>query len=213
MVDGGELPSLSIDGGDWFSATPPAAVPVPAATMVGNLTALSAMVTRPNIGVLTDMRVFGEATAVEGVLYADLLSEHDFWRSRLHPGTAVPALRVPLDRVWVEHRLDPPAAQPAQEAPASGDLYDVWRRLSPGPDVPGARIPRPARGVSHLHGRRIIQVTPIGYAWNLRAISEPYDLDGEITVMCTAAEDYYSWIIDGSQPEAVPLPLYLLWCE
>lgn len=201
---------FEVEGGDWFDRTPPPAVPVPAADLLGDLDSRPALLIRSGVGVLSGLRIFGEAYEHHGRPHVDLQSEEGYWRARLNPGTPAPALRTPLERVRVEYRqVDEQAPAPATAA----DAYEVWDRLAPGPDTPGLRVPVPARTVRHLHGRRIIQVTPLGWAWDLRAISEPYDLDGDITLNCCSAQDYYRWLIFGTPPPVAPLPLYLLWTE
>ncbi|GAA2687012.1 hypothetical protein [Streptomyces lunalinharesii] len=208
-----DLPPLEIDGGDWYHAVPPPAVPVPAANLA-DLDGQRAIETA-DAGVLTDLRIVG-ATSREGATTScTVTTELDYWRARLSPGQAVAARSVPIDRLWVEHRLAyiPPSsdAQPARSA--TGDEFAIFRRLAPTANSPAARMPVRARTVSHLHGRRIIQVTPLGFAWDLRAISEPYDLDGEVTVNVCSARDYYGWVISGRRPEPTALGLYLLWTE
>jgi hypothetical protein len=202
--------TFEIQGGTWFDRVPPPAFPVSAAERRTTLNGAAAQLARRGLGLLTDLRINGEAFQHQGVWHVDLQSEQDYWRARLHPGTPTPSLRSQLSRVWIEERA--PDFPDAPGSP-SADPYEVWQRLAPGPDAPCLRRPVPARTVRHLHGRRIIQVTPLGWAWNLRAISEPYDRNGEITVNCCSAEHYYRWLNDGRAADVAPLPLYVLWTE
>ncbi|MEU3356101.1 hypothetical protein [Streptomyces sp. NPDC037389] len=210
------LPSLEISGGDdWFRAVPPSAVPVPAA-MLSDLHRQRAIAAFDGVGLLHDLRILGDAHHEAHGTSVDVVPELDYWRTRFSPATPVAARRLPIDQVWVEHRLDyQRPAEPGQEPPSSaGAPAALLRRIAPGPSQPGARTPVPARTVGHLHGRRVIQSTPTGWAWDLRAVSEPYqNEEGEITLNATSANDYYRWIITGTLPEAIPLPLYLLWTE
>ncbi|MFE0107100.1 hypothetical protein, partial [Streptomyces sp. NPDC059009] len=124
------------------------------------------------------------------------------------------ARRVPLDRLFLEHRLEYDPEHPTAASPPQADPNSVLRRLAPRPDLPGVRAPMPARSVTHLHGRRIIQVNPLGFAWDLRAISEPYqNAEGDIVLNLTSAYEYHRWLLTGADPDAVPVALYLLWTE
>lgn len=210
-----ELPELRVE--TWWQAVPPPAVPVPA-RHCAELNRERAIAAVPDVGLLHDMRVFGNSRRDrDGVEHVDLVPELDYWRTRLTPGSAVTPRRFPLDQVFIEHRLEAVLdadgqAQPHTHSP--GDAAALLRRVAAGPEQPGARTPAPARTVTHLHGRRIIQVTPSGFGWDLRAVSEPYeDTGGEIRLALTSAHDYYRWLVTGQQPEITPIPLYVLWTE
>ncbi|GAA2100531.1 hypothetical protein GCM10009801_73130 [Streptomyces albiaxialis] len=209
-----DLPHLRVE--TWHQAVPPAAVPVPAAH-VAELHRARAIASLPGIGLLHDLRVLGEARRdADGTDRLDLVPELDYWRTRITPERPVIPRRVDVDRVWIEHRLDyePDEDQEQRPVPPPGDAGALLRRLAPGPDQPGARTPVPARTVAHLHGRRIIQATPLGFAWDLRAVSEPYDTDGEIVLNLTSAYDYHRLLLTGQAPDDLtPCPLYLLWTE
>ncbi|UNZ22311.1 hypothetical protein [Streptomyces sp. 891-h] len=203
----GKLPPIRIE--TWDQAVPPAAVPVPA-RHAAELHRARAIASVPGTGILHDMRVLGEPTHEDGDLRVDLVPELDYWRTRIlgqHPAP----LRLPLDQVWIEHRL--PFDPDESREPRPGEGAGLMRRLAPGPEQPGARIPVPARTVPHLHGRRIIQTTPLGFCWDLRAISEPYDDGDAITLRLTSAHHYYRWLLTRADPETTPVPLYVLWTE
>ncbi|MGW2865608.1 hypothetical protein [Streptomyces sp. NPDC001205] len=212
-----EMPQLEIDGGEWFRAVPPPAVPMPAANMGVDLHGARAIVADPSVGIIHDLRIIGDAHQDAGTTYIDVVPELDYWRAKVSPGR-VASRRVPLAQTYIEHRLtyEPPAAGRVLPDPVAlaTDPAALLRRLAPHPDMPGARTPVPARTIPHLHGRRIIQVNPLGFAWDLRAVSEPYmDNAGDIVLNLTSAHDYYRWVITGSKPDVVPVGLYLLWTE
>ncbi|MDI3390153.1 hypothetical protein QIS99_28765 [Streptomyces sp. B-S-A8] len=201
----------------WYRQVPPSAVPVPAAHMPPDLHGHRGIVADPDVGIITDLRIIGTVRHGSDGAVVDVLPEIDYWRSRIIPDRPVYPRRVPLERLYVEHRLPyeaPTADQPVPPEPSSADAGALLRRLAPAPDQPGARIPVPARTVTNLHGRRVIQSTQLGFAWNLRAISEPYETaDHDIRVNLCGVEAYFRWVITGVQPEPVPVDLYLLWTE
>lgn len=209
-----EMPQLEVAGGEWFRAVPPPAVPMPAANMGVDLHGARAIVSEPGVGILHDLRIVGDARYGPTGAQVDVVPELDYWRSKISPGQIAPQPR-PLDQVYVEHRLDHDFTATGTSTPTSaGDPATLLRRLAPRPDMPGVRTPAPARSVAHLHGRRIIQVTPLGFSWDLRAVSEPYqDAAGDIVLNLTSAHDYYRWVITGTAPDVVPIGLYLLWTE
>ncbi|WP_434600099.1 hypothetical protein [Streptomyces sp. A5-4] len=211
-----ELPQLEVEGGTWYRAVPPSAVPMPAAQMPVDLHGQRAVISEPGIGILHDLRILGSARQEHGVTWLDVVPELDYWRTKISPGP-VATRCLPIDQIYIEHRLayDPPAADVVVAPPAAtADPASLLRRLAPRPDMPGVRTPVPARGITHLHGRRIIQVAPLGFAWDLRAVSEPYqDSAGDIVLNLTAAYDYYRWVITGAEPDITPIGLYLLWTE
>ncbi|BBG20774.1 hypothetical protein RVR_P233 (plasmid) [Actinacidiphila reveromycinica] len=206
-----ELPDLQVDG-EWFRAVPPPAVPVPAAN-IPEPHGQPALVVLPGEGVQHDLRVLGDIHRDgDGKAWLDVVGEADYWRRQINPGSIAQTRRHQIDHVWVEHRLPPDNR--AVPPPPAGEPQALLRRLAAGPDSPSARTPVPARTVPHLHGRRIIQVTPLGFAWDLRAISEPHEShDGEIVLTLTSAYDYHRWLLTGHAPDGVSIPLYLLWTE
>ncbi|ORT54204.1 hypothetical protein [Streptomyces sp. CB03238] len=213
-----DLPKLEIEGGEWYLAVPPPAMPVPAAHLPPELHGKPAMASIPGVGVLHDMRVVGDAHRDSAGTWLHLVPELDFWRSQYESGQQMAPRRLPIDWVYIEHRLpyEPPSPgdPPPPPPPLAGDPRALLRRLSPRPDLPGGRMPVPARTVGHLHGRRIIQVTPLGFAWDLRAVSEPYeDANHDVVVRLTSVPEYYRWVLTGADPDPAPVNLYLLWTE
>ncbi|WP_327359798.1 hypothetical protein [Streptomyces sp. NBC_01304] len=202
---------------EWYRHVPPPAVPVPAAHMPPDLHGWRAIVSDPDVGVITDLRIIGNIRHDADGGWASVLPEIDYWRLQITPERPVYPRQVAVEHVCVENRLpyEPPAAgQTAPSTPSPSDPASLLRRLAPRPDQPGARIPVPARSVGNLHGRPIIQVTPLGFAWNLRAISEPYETEEhDILVNLCGAEHYFRWVITGVRPEHVPMDLYMLWTE
>lgn len=210
-----DLPKLEIAGGEWYLATPPPAIPVPAAHVLPELHGKPAMASVPGVGVLHDLRVVGDLQD-DGTV--NLVPELDYWRSQFDAGRPLTPRRLPIHDVYVEHRMpyEPPApgAPAPPPPPLAGDPRALLRRLSPRPDLPGGRTPVPARTVGHIHGRRIIQATPLGFAWDLRAISEPYeDAQHDLVVRLTSVPQYYRWLLTGTDPDPVPVGLHLLWTE
>ncbi|MFD8386173.1 hypothetical protein ACFV2X_48035 [Streptomyces sp. NPDC059679] len=210
-----ELPRLQVEGGHWYRAVPPPAVPVPAVHMPPDLHGQRAIVSG-QAGILHDLRVMGDAQhSPDGTTWLNVVPELDYWRAKIAPGSIASPQRVPIADVWIEHRLpyEPTHGDKATSSTPAGAPDTLLRRLAPQPNHPGARTPVPARTVPHLHGRRIIQATPLGFAWDLRAVSEPYEADHEITLNLLSANDYYRWLITGDAPEVTPSALYLLWTE
>ncbi|MET9162081.1 hypothetical protein ABZX56_30535 [Streptomyces parvulus] len=208
-----ELPQLEIEGGDaWYRAVPPAAVPMPARHMP-DLHGARAILTDPAVGCIYDLRILGDSDGQ----HVTVVPEIDYWRTRITPERPIHPRRVPIDQVHVEHRLaydPPPPGQLPPEPPRTHAADYLLRRLSPRPDQPGARTPVPARTVGNVHGRRIIQATPLGFSWDLRAISEPYENDHhDIVVNLTSAHEYYAWALTGAHPSPIPIGIYLLWTE
>lgn len=200
------LPRLEVDGGDWYEAVPPPVIPVPA-PHVPDLAHRAAMLST-SYAVAHDMRVVTDAQQDhDGVWRVDIAPEIDYWRGICDAGP-VTYQRVPLPQVWVEQRLtgNHPHA-PADTATA------LLRRLTPDAEHPGWRWPEPAR-TTRLHGRRLIQVSKLGFAWDLRAVSDPYETpDGTIVVNIASTRDYFRWICTGHAPHVTPVPIYLLWAE
>jgi len=155
-----------------------------------------------------DVRAVSEPyPAEDGEAYVDVVSEHDWYRSRIR---REPVRTSPyrLDRVWVEHGEQlPPGAGP----PPSG----VFERLV-STHAPPERPPRRAGDVSELAGRRVVVIQPGGPVRHRRAVSEPYldaDGDGDVAVTICSEHDWYRWVITREPPRAEPCPLYLVWVE
>ncbi|MFH8993142.1 hypothetical protein [Streptomyces sp. NPDC017940] len=206
-----ELPRLEIEGGEWYRAVPPPAVPMPAANMPPDLHGARAILSDTGTGSIYDLRILGDAHRGTGNPEVDVVPELDYWRAKIQPDRPVHPRRVPLSQIYIEHRLP---YEPGAEPTAPAEPAFLMRRLAPRPEQPGARTPVPARSVGTLHGRRIIQVTPLGFRWDLRAVSEPFEDDNhDIVVHLTSAQEYYQWVLAGIDPEPVAIGLYLLWTE
>jgi len=212
---------------DWYLAEPPGLVPVPAAVAPGVLDQ-RVILAEPPGAFRYDMRAVSQPYRNrESGACVDVVSEHDWYRSRLR-GEPVPTSRYPLDHVWVEHRPEPPAAgapagvageplvRPAQAPPgpladSGSTVFDRVVRL----DQPPVRRPRRAQEVSDLTGRRIIVMQPDGPVPYWRAVSEPYldRTNGDVSVTICSEHDWYRWAITREPPRAEPCPIYLVWVE
>jgi len=209
----------------WYLAEPPGLVPVPAA-VAPEVQDRRVILAEPPGAFRYDMRAVSEPydDPPDGE-YVDVVSEHDWYRSRLR-GEPVPTSRYPVDHVWVEHRPDPPPARDAgggatlvrpSTGPADGSdatestVFDRVVRL----DEPPVRRPRRAQDVPDLTGRRIIVVQPAGPMPYWRAVSEPYldRTNGDVSVTICSEHDWYRWAITREPPRAEPCPIYLVWVE
>jgi hypothetical protein len=197
---------------DWYLAEPPGLVPVPAAVAPEVLDRRVILVEPPG-AFRYDMRAvspsYGDPESGE---YVDVVSEHDWYRSRLR-GEPVPTSGYPLDQVWVEHRLEVPGTAPggaeAGEPPVPGDA--PLGALA----IPPVRRPRKAQGMPDMTGRRIIVMQPSGPVLYWRAVSEPYldQSNGDVSVTICSEHDWYRWAITREPPRAEPCPVYLIWVE
>jgi hypothetical protein len=207
---------------DWYLAEPLGLVPVPAAEAPGVLDR-RVILAEPPGAFRYDMRAVSQPYGdPESGRYVDVVSEHDWYRSRLR-GEPVPTSRYPLDHVWVEHRPDPPAGtagetlvRPAQPpaGEATGPEATVFDRVVR-PDQPPTRPPRRAQEVADLIGRRIVVMQPAGPVPYWRAVSEPYldRANGDVSVTICSEHDWYRWAITREPPRAEPCPIYLIWVE
>jgi hypothetical protein len=193
-----------VGGEEWYLTVPPGWRPVPAAR-AGRLADRRLVLLEPPGAFRYDVRAVSEPyRAEDGEAYVDVVSEHDWYRSRIRR-EPVPTSPYRLDRVWVEQGEQLEAAPPA---PAG-----VFERLV---DVrtPPPRPPRRAGEVSDLTGRRVVVVQPAGPVRHRRAVSEPYlDGDGDVAVTICSEHDWYRWVITREPPRAEPCPLYLVWVE
>jgi hypothetical protein len=213
---------------DWYLAEPPGLLPVPAA-VAPEVLDRRVILAEPPGAFRYDMRAvsrpYGDR---ESGRYVDVVSEHDWYRSRLR-GEPVPTSRYPVDRVWVEHRPDAPLPPGAPAGPggealvrpdrpppgsaraAASTVFDRVVRV----DQPPVRRPRRAQEVSDLTGRRIVVMQPDGPVPYWRAVSEPYldRVNGDISVTICSEHDWYRWAITREPPRAEPCPIYLIWVE
>ena len=196
-------------GTEWYLLVPAGWRPVPAAG-AGPLADRRVILAEPPGAFRYDVRAVGEPyEAEDGVDYVDVVSEHDWYRSRIRR-EPVPTSPYRLDRTWVEQ--GEPAEQPAEPAPAAPGTGVFGRLVTV--DAPPARPARRAGEVPDLAGRRVVVVQPRGPVRHRRAVSEPYlDRDGELTVTICSEHDWYRWAITREPPRAEPCPLYLVWVE
>jgi hypothetical protein len=195
-----------VGGTEWYLLVPAGWRPLPAAG-AGPLADRRVILAEPPGAFRYDVRAVGEPyEAEDGVDYVDVVSEHDWYRSRIRR-EPVPTSPYRLDRTWVEQ--GEPAPPVKDEAPAAG----VFGRLVT-VEAPPARPARRAGEVPDLAGRRVVVVQPQGPVRHRRAVSEPYlDGDGELTVTICSEHDWYRWAITREPPRAEPCPLYLVWVE
>ena len=193
-------------GAEWYLMVPAGWRPLPAAG-AGPLADRRVILAEPPGAFRYDVRAVGEPyEAEDGVDYVDVVSEHDWYRSRIRR-EPVPTSPYRLDRTWVEQG-EPAVAEP-DPAPAAG----VFGRLVT-VEGPPVRPARRAGEVPDLAGRRVVVVQPQGPVRHRRAVSEPYlDADGELTVTICSEHDWYRWAITREPPRAEPCPLYLVWVE
>lgn len=193
-------------GPEWYLTVPPGWRPLPA-TGAEKLSDRRVVLVEPPGAFRYDVRAVSEPYGAEdGELYVDVVSEHDWYRSRIRK-EPVRTSPYRLERVWVEQGEQ--VAVGEVDTPATG----VFERLVT-PDVPPDRPPRRAGDVPDLAGRRVVVVQPGGPIRHRRAVSEPYlDADGDVAVTICSEHDWYRWVITREPPRAEPCPLYLVWVE
>jgi hypothetical protein len=195
-----------VAGSEWYLTVPPGWRPLPA-TGAEKLSDRRVVLVEPPGAFRYDVRAVSEPYGAEdGELYVDVVSEHDWYRSRIRK-EPVRTSPYRLDRVWVEQGEQVEVGE--VEPPATG----VFERLVT-PDVPPDRPPRRAGDLPDLAGRRVVVVQPGGPIRHRRAVSEPYlDADGDVAVTICSEHDWYRWVITREPPRAEPCPLYLVWVE
>jgi hypothetical protein len=205
---------------EWYLAEPAGWVPVPAAS-VPEVLDKRVVLAEPPGAFRYDMRAVSYPyTHADGLVYVDVVSEHDWYRSRIRE-EPVPKSRYPVDRVWVEYRASATAPAPSftpavsePAAPAAAAAATIFDRVVT-PDQPPARPSRRARDVPDLTGRRIVVLQPAGPVFHRRAVSEPYldTASGDVSVTVCSEHDWYRWAITRETPRAEPCPIYLVWVE
>ena len=209
-------------GAEWYLVEPAGWVPVPAAS-VPDVLDKRVVLAEPPAAFRYDMRAVSYPyTHADGLVYVDVVSEHDWYRSRIRE-EPVPKSRYPVDRVWVEYRsaesgqapphssTGPAGDHPAGPREGAGSVFD--RVVTP--DAPPARRPRRAQGVADLTGRRIVVLQPDGPVFHRRAVSEPYldSAEGDVSVTVCSEHDWYRWAVTREPPRAEACPIYLIWVE
>lgn len=80
--------------------------------------------------------------------------------------------------------------------------------------APPPRVPKPARDVPTLRGKRVILSTPEGFVYDMRAISEiQRDNDGREVVDIASEEEYFRWMFTHHVPTPQAFPAILVWVE
>jgi len=197
-----------VGGGDWYLLVPAGWRPVPAA-QASRLVDQRVILAEPPGAFRYDVRAVSEPyPAEDGEAYLDVVSEHDWYRSRIRR-EPVPTSPYRLDRVWLEQG-EPVPAGPRAPAEVGSDVFG--RLVSV--DAPPDRPPRRAGDVVDIAGRRVVVVQPAGPVRHRRAVSQPYlDPDGDVAVTICSEHDWYRWVITREPPRAEPCPLYLVWVE
>lgn len=202
---------------EWYLDTPPAIIPVPAASHP-DVCDQRVIISEPPGGFRYDMRaVTYPYVHTDGRVRVDVLAEHDWYRAFIRK-ESVPTSRFPIDDVWVEHRAAPPVEDPdparRRSEPAAPPEYAFLDRLVT-LGAPPIRKPRRAKDADLLTGRRVIVVQPDGPVYDRRAVSEPYlhAESGDVMVNVCSEFDWYRWAIVREPPHIEPVEIYLLWVE
>ena len=195
------------NGEEWYLAEPPGWVPVPVAAAAEVLDRRVILAAPPG-AFRPDMRAVSPLYQREDSGWVDVVSEHDWYRSRIR-AEPVPTSPYPADRVWVEQRTTTAPGTPDDDP----EWATVLGQLNP-TDPPPRRTPRRARDVADLTGRRLVVAQPDGPVFHRRAVSEPHqDSAGDIEVTICSEYDWYRWSITREPPRAQRFPIYLLWVE
>lgn len=207
-------------GMEWYLATPPPIVPVPAASYP-DVCDQRVIISVPPGGFRYDMRaVTYPYVHTDGRVRLDVLAEHDWYRAYIR-SEPVPTTRFPIDDVWVEHRAEqtePEPDQPEPPVPTEPDTtsgrYAFLDRLVT-LSSPPIRRPRRAKDADLLTGRRVVVLQPDGPCYDRRAVSEPYlhTESGDVTVNVCSEYDWYRWAVVREPPRVEPVEIYLLWVD
>lgn len=204
-------------GVEWYLTTPPAMIPVPAASYPDVCDQRVIISSAPG-GFRYDMRaVTYPYVHTDGRVRIDLLAEHDWYRAYIRKET-VPTTRYPIEDVWVEHRAEP-AEQDTDHSirvidpPLMPEYAFLDRLVTLG--APPIRKPRRAKDADELTGRRVIMLQPGGPVYERRAVSEPYlhAESGGVAVNVCSEYDWYRWGITREPAKPEPVEIYLLWVE
>jgi hypothetical protein len=154
---------------EWYLAEPAGWVPVPAAS-VPEVLDKRVVLAEPPGAFRYDMRAVSYPyTHADGSVYVDVVSEHDWYRSRIRE-EPVSKSRYPVDRVWVEYRPAAPPADsapdgppPASSAPGNSAPGSTGHPLQPGPAGAPARLATeaaPAAGAGSVFDRVVTPDRP-----------------------------------------------------
>jgi hypothetical protein len=80
-------------------------------------------------------------------------------------------------------------------------------------EPPAPRAPQRVTASSKTRGERVIVLRPEGPIRNVRATSDPVEIDGVLHVRCVSEEDWYRWAFVGTKPTIQPYPAYLVFLE
>jgi hypothetical protein len=96
-----------------------------------------------------------------------------------------------------------------------GRLYHVEARgtnfatLEP----PAPRAPQRVTATSKTRGERVVVLRPEGPVRDVRATSDPVEVEGVLHVRCCSEEDWYRWAFTGAKPVIQSYPAYLVFVE
>jgi hypothetical protein len=79
--------------------------------------------------------------------------------------------------------------------------------------APPARTPRPSATEPTLRGKRVVLSTPEGFIYDMRAVSERYEKDGETVVDIVKEEAYFRWMFADERPTRAAWKARLVWVE
>lgn len=79
---------------------------------------------------------------------------------------------------------------------------------------PMAREPLPSARVPALRGKRLILSTPEGFVYDMRAATDRYvdDTNRDVIDVVTE-EDWYRWMLLGTEPKRAVWAAHLVWVE
>ncbi|MFC4334850.1 hypothetical protein [Salininema proteolyticum] len=155
------------------------------------------------IGWRADQRAYPPVT-VERKLLVPIAPESEHYRAA--DDGEDPATELwEADQVWIETL-----------APNTGKLLapmpTLFERLV-NPDIPPSRTPIPAADVAFLLGRRLWWWSRESFHDDYRALSEPFEEDGDIFVRITDEASWYRWQRLGSRPRVTDAFIQHLWAQ
>ncbi|MBD7982746.1 hypothetical protein [Oerskovia merdavium] len=140
-----------------------------------------------------------------------------YWLAKTFPRAGITMQWWPLAHAWAYRDAiapssddDAPIASPAPQAtPGALSWLDGVRSSLTEPPM---RRPRPAREAGALTGRTVrLQHEPGAWSWWI-AVSEPVDIDGEITVRLMQPEHYWlTQVLYETDGRSQPVPLHRLF--
>ncbi|WP_025273492.1 hypothetical protein [Haloglycomyces albus] len=155
------------------------------------------------IGWVADMRAYPPITE-DRVLLVPVATEADHYRAvdeSDRPRTQL----WKADRVWIE-------AFNTNNGKVLAPMPTLFERLID-PDRPPSRAPIPASDIAFLAGRRLWWWHLEAFRDNYRAVSEPFEEDGEIFVRITDEKSWYRWRQVGTRPRVLDAFIQHLWAQ